>query len=192
MVIYTYSLSTDFPDGLVTNQFHKILKEANTISVQFFGLNVYDDVVEIIYESSLSGAEEIELNSIISSYIPLEGPEKNKFFQVFPSVTSVISLSWTSVGIFKYAGSVVDGLINYVDLIARTGSSLTTYDARVVNTANGQILCSVSGLNNTTYQLNDLGVISNIPEEETILDIQVKRNGVSTIYIQAAVIYAGN
>lgn len=192
MIIYTYSLSVDFPDGLMTNQFHKILADTNSISVNFLGLNVYDDVVEIIYESALSGGEETTLNSIISAYVPSDGPEKHKSYHVFPTVTSLVSLNWTSVGLFKYGGSLKEGLINYVDVIARTGSSITTYDARIVNTNNGQTLCTVTGLNNTTYQLNDMGNISNIPEEEAIMDIQMRRNGLSTIYIQALVVYANN
>lgn len=192
VVTYVYSLTTDFPNGLISNELHKILSESVAISVQFVGINTYDDVVEILYETSLSGAEELELNSIISAYAPSNGAQKTNFYHVYPNMLSITSLSWTTVGVFKYGGSNEKGLINYFDVISKTSSALTSYDVRVVDSTNGTILCSVSNLDNTAYQLNDLGVISNIPEDEAMLEIQMKRNGLTTVYIQALIVYVNN
>jgi len=72
MATYTKSLSSNFSNGINSNQFHEEINENNGIIAELVGINVKDDIVYIIFNSSLGSNELIVLNSIVSIHVPIE------------------------------------------------------------------------------------------------------------------------
>jgi hypothetical protein len=67
---YTYSLSTDFPNGLDTSQLSQEIIANSNITPVLLNVQVEDDVVNIIFQSSLSSGEITELNTIVANHVP--------------------------------------------------------------------------------------------------------------------------
>ena len=70
MKTYTKSLTTDFGNNLDAGQFHQEIIDDTIITTELNGITVYDDIVDIIFISALSGPEATQLNVLIGSHTP--------------------------------------------------------------------------------------------------------------------------
>nr|QBK89447.1 MAG: hypothetical protein LCMiAC02_05420 [Mimivirus LCMiAC02] len=69
--IYTKSLSSDFSSNLNSSQFHIEVDGDGGITPNILGVNVTGDVVDIIFDAALSGAEQTTLDGLITAHTPV-------------------------------------------------------------------------------------------------------------------------
>ena len=53
----------------------------------------------------------------------------------------------------------------------------TSYDVRVYDSTNANVICTSLGNTNALFSLVDLGTLSNIPVNEAVFEIQIRVNG---------------
>jgi len=123
-----------------------------------------------------------DANGVIDSSF-IVGTHKTSDFMLSPARTDLDE--WETVSTFNFRGSSITGVITAIKLVAWMDNAITSFDARIVNNANGSILASVNSTNTETLTTTDMGVVSNIPTAEATLEIQLKRNGGTTSnYVQ--------
>ena len=96
---------------------------------------------------------------------------------------------------FTYNGSDKIGLLDYIDVVSKMQNGISSYDIRVVNADNGDVIVEKNGLSNTNYETVDLGTLINIPTSESIMEVEIRRvggNGNKDVYIQQVAVYYGN
>lgn len=166
-----------------------ILKTLDNITIN--GDNVY-----FTFSSNLDAGEITELDTVI---IPNHTPDTSKprirSFNIKPNILSSGFSSYTLISKFKYQGSKFVGDINYIDIISRIESATATYDIKIVKFPNMEKVAEITGLSNTISTTKDLGIISNIPETPSIMEVYVRKIGGlenDMIYIDEIIIYHGN
>lgn len=192
---YTKSLSTDFGSSIKLRQLHKEIEADSGITSNITGITMTGDVVDIIFDSTLSASEETALNSLISAHTPDTSKPKETFYTETSQIDSTKAMNYSRMIRFAYPGSDSCGIINYVEVLSRMDVGVTSYDVRLVDKLNNTVMAEATGLTNTTDSANDLGTISNIPTNRTILEIHVKHNGASGnafVFVDNAIIYHGN
>ena len=196
MATYNYSLSTDFSGSINEGQFHSEIANEVGITTTFYGITTIEDTIEVLFASSLSGGEETILNGLVSSHVPTYIKPHEIFFTIQSRISEITNTTYSRLITFKYDGSDNIGDIDYVEIICWKDSNVTSYDIRLVNRQNSDVIAEATGLTNNTLDINDLGTISNIPTESTILELQGRRVGGSgnnkNVYIESANIYYNN
>lgn len=192
---YTKSLAGDFGGNINESQLHREI-EAAIVAVELIGVNRTEDVVDIIFADVLTGGDDTILNSVIANHVPETGIRKTVFYSYTPKTTKVNNTVYQRVGgPFKYGGAREVGEINQVDVIGNMDVGMTSYSVRLYDAVNEVVIAEVTGLTNTVESIVDLGVISNIPEDETILEIHAKRVGgsaMTSVNVLEVTIYHGN
>lgn len=185
------SLATDFGGSVRLDQLHREISESENITTEFYGITLSEDVVTFQFESTPDSGELTELDSLISAHTPDYRKQRKIFFTVYPEDRNIRTTDYSTIATFEYLGSDLIGLIDYIDVITKVSSG--SYNVRVVITDNSQILSEVKELDNKRYQTIDLGTLSNIPSDRSILEIQVSVNDrKSTAYLQQAIVYYNN
>lgn len=95
---------------------------------------------------------------------------------------STRSASWKTVSRVVFRGSDVSGAPKTIKAVAWAES--TGY-IRVVNAANGIVLCTSNGFTNDEPSVINLGAISNVPAAESVLEVQIKKSGSGRVYANA-------
>lgn len=192
---YTKSLSTDFGGSLSTSQLHAEIEADTNITTILESIDLDGDVVEITFAAALSAGEETALDNLIASHIKDTSKPKTNFYTVNPRLDFVHTTSYKSTGAFKFPGSTAAGIIDYIEIISHMDEACTSYSIRVYDLTNGAILAEATGLDNTSAKIQDLGVISNIPSDPAVLEVQLKRVGGSnsdSIYLDSVLVYYDN
>ena len=195
MVTYYYSISEDFNGNLREAQLYSEITTEPGITSNLSAVNTRGDIVEIIFDSVLSGSEQTTLVSLISSHVPSIVKSKEKFYVINPKHSSIKTSTWFIAGSFKYGGSNTIGTIDYFELSSYMDSGITSYDVRIINQLNGEILAQKTANTNTSSIYIDLGTISNVPTSSTTLELQVKKTGGNNnhrVELGELVIYYGN
>lgn len=162
------------PDQL----FLEIEADAN-ITTTVSGVRSDSTDVEIIFETSISQSEKDALDIIIANHVPTI--ETNKTLSIIPRVSSVKNTDYRRIATFAFPGSTYAT----ANSISRMSSGITSYNIRIIDRKNGQVLLTTN-LNNTSETRQELGVLSNLPEEESVFQVLVKRNGGSNkqVYVE--------
>lgn len=195
MTTYTKSKSSDFGGNINQRQLHNEIMLEEGIIPALIGIDFTGDVIDIIFDSILSAGEEIILNTLISNHIPDNSKSRGNFYIVIPQKNSIKTGVYTKCATFKYDGSDVVGDIDYVDIISYMDTDVISYNARVYDKTNNTILCEKVGITNLTETIDSLGLISNVPTSQSILELQIQKiggNNKDYIYIDSINIYYGN
>jgi hypothetical protein len=67
---YFYSLSTDFPQGIDSEELHVEIGDFIDISSPINGISISDDIVKISFDEELTLSEKSDLDNIVATYIP--------------------------------------------------------------------------------------------------------------------------
>lgn len=192
---YTKSLATDFGGNINESQLHREITLAIP-GTALIGVNRSEDVVELIFADVLSGGDETILGTTISNHVPVTGTRKSRFFTYTPKTTKTNSTIYQRLGgPFKYNGSIEMGQINQVEVISKMDTGMTSYSVRLYDATNETIIAETTGKTNLTEEIVNLGTISNVPEDEAIFEIHIKRVGGTTstyAYIEDVIIYYNN
>lgn len=193
------SMDDDFSGNFKVSQFHDELS-ANVVTsnisganFQYIATNAND--IEIVFGNSLTVTETTALNGLVSSHIPDNSKPKKNFFPVAPTRTNINSTSYQKCVAFKYAGSENIGTLDYVEIIAYKDSSITSYDVRIYDKSNGNIIAEKTGNTNDVSEIIDLGTISNVPTGASVFECQVRKTGGNNkkyVVIDEIMIYHNN
>ena len=192
---YTKSLSTDFGGNLHRENLLGEINASVNIAPKCCFVSGLGDVVDIIFETPLSVTEQTELDTIISAHNSQTEVPKTQFFIVHPETKDIYWKEYTLSAKFKFPGTDYSGDIDYIEVLANMDEEVTSYAIRIVNASDFTILAEVTGLTNTETAVHDLGVISNVPAEECIIDVFVKRAGGDDgngVHVDQITVYHGN
>jgi len=174
MVEYTKSLSADFSGNLNVDKLFNEIYNSESIAPTCISVQNIGDDVKITFSESLSTGEQSELENIITNHDYT--PEKITNFKetIQCGFAKNIPTSYYVVCRYLYDGSVNNNL-NYVKIFSNKDSSVTSYDVRIVDFTNNMVLAEQT-FNNSSYQLNDLGNILNVPNTSSVIEVQIKSN----------------
>jgi hypothetical protein len=192
---YSKSLSSDLGGDLNTSQLRDEINGHTGINPECLGLLNTGDDVKIIFATGLDGSELTALDGVVGGHVPAVVKPRASFFSVTPERTAVYWNTYTKVALFEYGGTNNVGEIDYIDVTSRMDSGLSSYDLRVINRTNNYLIAEKTGITNTTIQINDLGSIDNLPENQEMLEIQARRVGGSgnqKVEVKAISVYYGN
>lgn len=154
------------------------------------------NVVDLTFSANLNADEINELDVvIIPNHIPDNSKNRINSLSIKIGFKPVGFESYTLISTFKYQGSNLVGLIDYIDIISHINSSSGTYDIKVVNINTMDSICEKIGLSNNSPSTQNLGIISNIPEEPEILQVYIRRVGGlegDLIHVNEIIVYHGN
>jgi hypothetical protein len=79
--------------------------------------------------------------------------------------------------VYTYIYAVTSGtVLTNIKVLSNKDPAITSYDVKVTDITHNNILLT-KNLTNTVEQVNDLGVLTNIPTTESIIEVCVKKNG---------------
>lgn len=191
---YNRSITTHF-GGSDPNQIQLHNEIYGSVGPTLLGIEITGDSVDIRFDSALSGGEETTLNGLLSAHIADNSKPKIQFYSINPKKESIKTNSYSIVSRFKYTGSDIIGTIDYIDIISKKDSGITSYSVRVVDITNNLVIAEKTGMTNTTEDIQDLGTISNVPTDQAVFELQAKKiggSGNTSVYIDAINIYYGN
>ena len=187
---YTKSLSTDFLNGLDTSRLWREINDSQDIGPECITVSNVANDVNIVFVEALSSEEQTSLTDIISLHNGSVSIVSNHVNTVVSQTKSVASDKYQVVLRFTYDGLAFNN-INFIKVMSYRSSAATSYDVRIYDLVNDKFLVS-KNLSNSIEALNDLGMISNVPKNLTVLEVQVKKNGgdsESNVYLDFATFF---
>jgi hypothetical protein len=176
MSVINYSLSGDFSGNIREDQFHTEVLSNSEITASFDGIVKNGDLISVKFFGNITTQEGNVLHNIVASHVPDFTPIR-RINIILPTTTNYItSNNWTRIGVGKYPGTNITGNITYIDVYSYMGNGLVSYDVKVIDRANVDVLCS-GNFNNTSLNYNSLGTINYQPQEQTTLECLAKVNG---------------
>ena len=186
---YTRSLSSELSGSLNTSQLITEINSDNNILSECLCVVNLGDNVNIIFNGSLSTGEETTLDTIITNHTPNTNPIRgSNVFRAYPNIDKVYQTYFYQVATFEWPGINNLGEMTYIDVISRTQNS-NTYDLRIINSDNGTKICERTNLSNLSFSSIDLGTLSNVPDDRSILELQIKSNTGKQVYIREILVY---
>ena len=165
----TYSLSSDFPDGLDSSKLEIQIRDSS-ITINLVGISSCEDVVDITFESSLDPGDKTILDGIVAAHEP-DPPSAREYVKL--SVNGTCSQTEYEL---LYVFAINDKYpitINDIGITSKMTGDISSYDVRVYDVTNDNIIASAN-FTNTDFELQSLGTISNAPTTEELLEIHVK------------------
>lgn len=184
---YTYDLTIDFSSGINIPKLNSEIKAQ--ISTNFYS-NVYGDKVKLIFDSALSGGDQTTLNGIISAHDPNNYAPIRNYYSIPINKSIDLSEIFIRVLSYAYAGNNIQKLEN-IKIISNMDTGNISYTTSVYDSTNDNEIVSKILLN-TSEQINDLGTLNNLPNDNAEFDIQIKKTGGTInqkVYIQSIGFY---
>lgn len=165
----TYTYSYTIPNIKFLSDLYNYILE--TLALEFY-INI-EATVDIIFNQELTNEQEIILNNLISGYIPpQELSVVVKTENIVLSQNTIMSTDiYTIIGTYFYTVPDDDSFISSFKTIASVNGE-TNYKFRVYDSINDTVLCESNTLNNTNLQIISLSDVTNLPINDTLLEIQ--------------------
>jgi len=171
MTTKTYSVANDTGSGeIIAGQLFLEIEKNQDITTTVFSVNVSGDVITIVFKGTISSEEETELDSLVNSHLPRE--YRNFLPIVFQPVIIKSKHYQTALSFFINGTNNEQG-IDSVKFVSKKVNGSGNYSIRLYDSTNNKVLFEQS-YTNTTYQMFTIDSISNIPDEEAVLEIQAK------------------
>jgi hypothetical protein len=106
------------------------------------------------------------------------------------SYCNTTSSTYSTVRRFNFRGTNTTGSPSSIRAVAYVNNASNNAQIRIQDITNSTTICQSAIFKNTTSAIIDLGVISNLPPNEAIFDIQIKTSSSSySTYLQSVNIY---
>ena len=178
---YSYSKSSNFGGLIDLSQFDEEIQEYDNISPNLLGIDMTSDDINIMFDSELSNIEEIRLNSLINSHVPLSY-EGNRIMNISVPDNYVTLSCYTTLAAFNFPGTNKIKNITHIKIISEMEDDGTSYEVRLCDITNNTKICSKI-LNNVEENITDLGTINNLPKKESIFELQARVVGETVAHI---------
>lgn len=169
-----YSKSTDFGGQLNTSQLQDEINADAGITTTLSYIETVDDTVNVVFASTISAGEKTTLDGLVSTHTPDNTPVIVSQSTISPKADAFKASSYMRAATHAFQPSELT--LEYIKVVSYMDSSATSYDVRIRDIVNNLDIASAN-FTNTSEQINDLGAISNIPATETILEVDIRRNG---------------
>ena len=184
---YPKSLSTDFGGNLNPDQLFNEIKANTNISPNCIIVFNVGDNVDIKFISPLSGAELAVLNTIIANHVP-KSITGNIINNIIISSDQVTTNTYTTIASFSFPGTNLWRNVSNIKVISFMEYGGTSYMVRIYDITNNNQVC-LKTFSNTDENIYDLGILSNLPNNESIFEVQAKISGSTVAYIKNINIY---
>jgi hypothetical protein len=182
MSTYTFSTSSGFATNgnitLINTDIDNIINTRTDTVIE-------GDTIKVTFSSPLSDANISNVNTIfkLRDNVVLRG---DKIIILYPYATIKTPLFHICSFISYKKWNITN-----VEVSSYMDSSITDYTVRLYDPTNNNVICS-STLTNVNEMITDLGSISNLPQNDTQLEVQVKVTGGTGkvyAYINSIIIY---
>lgn len=191
MATYTYSLSSDFGGNLKSRQLHDEIVAEGSISPILSGILTNDDVVDIVFNSSLSAGEQTTLNGLVSAHSPVNYANYTAILKFGVRKTAINSGNYYRQGTLIYEGTNSVGTIKKILAIGKRHSGATGISIKISDKTNGNIIAE-NTFTETKESILELTPINNLPTDRAILELYTKRIGGSNSkkgYLDSVTVY---
>ncbi len=172
---YTKSLASDFGGNINLATLHTEIVNDGGIVPNLNGINMTDDVIDIIFDSSLSAGEQTTLDNIISSHDSSATYSTIQVVDINPRNGFYSTSDYIRVASLVYQGDIYNN-INKIFVASYMDPAITSYDIKVEDITNNNVIV-IKNLTNTAEVINNLGTLSNIPTNQAKLEVQIKKTG---------------
>ena len=146
------------------------IEKNNGISTIVHNVYVSGDVITITFQEDLSSEEITILDNIVGSHLPREF--KNSLPIVFQPIR-IKNTNYQTILSFFINGKNNDQDIESVKIVSKKINGNGNYYIRLYDSTNNKILFEQS-FTNTSYEMFTMDSLSNVPDEEAVLEIQAK------------------
>jgi len=169
--IYKYSYT--IPNLKYLEHLYNYILENNdeTLPTDFY-LNI-EATLDVVYNQELNVDQQIVLDNIISGYTPPQ-----ELTRIVKTETIVLSQNtilptdnYTIIGTYFYTKPTNESFISSFKIISSVNGT-TNYKIKIYDALNDAVLCESNTYNNNTLQIINLSDISNLPTNDTLLEIQ--------------------
>lgn len=150
---------------------------------------VEGDCVTYIFNAPISVDNVLKLNNFNSILVDIAKPRRH-LFSIYPRVDNTNTTAYSLIGRTAYKITLTNQSLDYIDVMAKMESNSESYSIRVVDVANENTIAEKTEINNTEFQTIDMGTITNMPTNGTVLEIYAKvENGEGCVYIDQLQFY---
>ena len=132
--------------------------------------------VNVDFNDELSNSERIKLHKVLLSWDTESTNIYEKIIPVYLNGNGINTSSYLRYGVYGYSGTNLTLSFKKISIVAYMDNTVTDYSVRIFNMTNSNIIAEAT-FTNTTEQILDMGSLSNIPSNPSILEIHLKRNG---------------
>lgn len=135
--------------------------------------------VKIQFEEDLTEIQMSDITLSVQNYINSVEPITIRIENMNIN-SKITTTNYEVVTSFIYEGTknkIPFGAVNIGTMKNTTDSIM--YSVRLVDTTNNNIICETTGLSNDNFIIDSLGVVSNLPENNSLFEIQCKLNVVN-------------
>lgn len=181
---YTYNINTDFGHGINLRLLEQEIKYNFLTS---FSTLLVGNNINIYFSESLNNNDTARLNNIIKNHDPTIIPKGTNVMNISVPINRLTNTIYTTIITFVYPGMKNMNVTN-IKVISKLESHGNSYDVKIIDITNNKVIAS-NNFNNISELVNDMGNISNLDENESILELQAKINGSAIAYIKNLNIY---
>jgi len=167
---YVYNVSV-FSNGLDTYQLHQSIKNSN-ISVPITGIDTNGANVIINFDNILLQQDIDLLNILVSNHVPIVN-YVSFTDSITPKHNLINNFFYTLVATYIYNSKKT---LSYIKIVSYMDNDITSYNIKIVDNTTRNII-SQQTFTNTTENINDMGTIMFVPNEETNISILVLKIG---------------
>jgi hypothetical protein len=181
--IITKSLASDFGGSLTIEQLHHEIEDDTTIAQNIAGVTINGDVVDIEFDTALSGAESTQLDSLVGTHTPAApAPVYTKIHTAYTRKDQYKDSGYRDISAYAYPGQRQIGPIQQIVCVAFKDASTTNYSIRVYDHTHNRVIAENTFTNNEKDSV-ELTPLSNIPKNKAMLTVQVKKSGGGNSYM---------
>ena len=170
---YSYQISTHFSNGVNSVKlFKEIIDENIPVELITIVADNDNDNIDLIFNGTLTSGQQTILINLMSVHTIAE---IDRIFTKNVDINHETNLMYYyKVKSFFISGKLKEDIKSII-IISNIKNDTDSYDVRVFDTINKTIIAE-KNLTNTSLGINDLGAITNVPDNESIFELQVKTN----------------
>lgn len=175
---YDKTISGDFSGNLRSGKLHQEILDSSIVTA-LDRIDIEGNNVKIWFVDALSGGDQTTLNNLISAHDGVLYVEKKRIRLTLAGSGNgsaiVSSATYTVRSRFVFPGTNEVGVPSAIKAICWRDNS-NQYDIKIHDVTNGNDICELTGQTNTSPELKNLGTLSNLPKNEAIFELQLRRD----------------
>lgn len=191
MNTYTYSISAVFSNNVDISGLQLEINENESISDCLY-IDTVDDNIYLYFPLMLSDAEITILESIMAAHVPPPPSLTLLSAVVIPTnLDRTNNTTYTKFCTYTYLGTIRESPLKSIYVVGHMDSGVTDYSIRILDITNNLVIVEQT-FTNTAESSLDLGVLSNIPVNQAILEMQIRKSGGNNskrVYVNSLALY---
>lgn len=187
---YTYSISTSFSNGINLDNLKTEIESNITINKTLKGIRHNNTDIVIRFNATLDTAEQTELETVIIPNHNTSVSVVSTYNVISPQIEKIkiSSNKYTVIASFIYDGSLFKG-ISRVKILTELGGKSGTYDIKIYDKTNHNVLQEKTGEANTDKSIIKFDNLTNVPTNDSIIEISAKGTSKTNLKIYHINVY---